>query len=122
MLKPWHVSRVTDLLAAPSVDTLTAGRIGAIIATLLALTGAVIAGRALSRAARHIGAGHGRRGAITALVLAPIGIVIGGIVVVTAEGGLGTGNGYGGGMVAIAVGVIGMALGGMALARTQRMQ
>jgi hypothetical protein len=137
----WQVSRVTDLLAAAvlvggfglaapaaayaavqpaaaSVYTMSPGRIGAIVAAVVGLIGAVIGGLALARG--RVGTGNGRRGAIVALVLGPIGLVIGGLVVATADGGVGTGNGLGGGIVAIIVGLIGMALGGLALARSRR--
>jgi hypothetical protein len=139
----WMVSRVTDLLAAAalvggfglaapaaayasvqpaaaSVYTMSPGRIGATVAAVVGLIGAVIGGLALARSAGRIGTGTGRRGAIVALVLGPIGLVIGGLVVATADGGLGTGNGLGGGIVAMMVGLIGMTLGGLALARSRR--
>lgn len=139
----WLVSRVTHLLAAAalvggfglaapaaahvsvqpaaaSVYTMSPGRIGAIVAAVVGLIGAVIGGRALARSAGRLGTGNGRRGAIVALVMGPIGLVIGGLVVATADGGLGTGNGLGGGIVAMMVGLIGMALGGLALARSRR--
>jgi Family of unknown function (DUF6223) len=131
----WLFSRVTDLLAAAvlvggfalaapaaahgsvepaaaSVYAMSPGRIGAIVAAVVGLVGAVIGGRALARSAR--------RGAIVALVLGPIGLLMGGLVVATAGGGLGTGHGLGGGIVAMIVGLIGMALGGLALARSRR--
>ena len=113
-------AHVSDQPAAASFYTMSPGRIGAIVAAVVGLIGAVIGGLALSRSAGRISTGSGRRGAIVALVLGPIGLVIGGLVVATAKGGLGTGNGLGGGMVAIMVGLIGMALGGLALARLQR--
>ena len=106
--------------AAASVYTMSPGRIGASMAAVVGLIGAVIGGLALARSAGRIGTGNGRRGAIVALVLGPIGLVIGGLVVATADGGLGTGNGLGGGIVAMMVGLIGMALGGLALARSRR--
>jgi hypothetical protein len=138
----WLVPRVTYLLAAAlvggfglfapaaayasvqpadvSVYTMSPGRIGAMVAAAVGLTGAVIAGLALARSAGSTGAGNARRGAIIALVLGPIGLVIGGLVVATAGGGVGTGTGLGGGIVAMMVGLIGMALGGLALARSRR--
>jgi len=139
----WLVSRVTNLLAAAalvgglglaapaaahvsvqpaaaSVYTMSPGRIGASVAAVVGLIGAVIGGLALARSVGRIGTGNGRRGAIVALVLGPIGLVTGGLVVATADGGLGTGNGLGGGIVAMMVGLIGMALGGLALARSRR--
>ena len=106
--------------AAVSAYTLTPRRIGASLAIVVALIGAVIGGRALARAAGRIGAANWRRGAIVALVLGPIGLVSGGLVVATANGGLGTGNGLGGGVVAMIVGLIGMTLGGLALVRSRR--
>ena len=138
----WPFSRFTDLLAvaavvggfglaapaaahvsvqpaAASVYTMSPGRIGAILAIVVGLTGAVIGGLALARSAGRIGTGNARRAAIVALVLGPIGMVIGGLVVATAGGGLGTGHGLGGGIVAMIVGLIGIALGGLALARSR---
>ncbi|MFE9203262.1 DUF6223 family protein [Micromonospora sp. NPDC007230] len=106
--------------AAVSAYTLSAGRIGAIVAALLALTGVVLGGLAMARSAGRIGGGSGRRGAIGALALGLTGMVIGGLVVATADGGLGTGNGLGGGVVALVVGLIGVALGGLTLARSRR--
>jgi hypothetical protein len=106
--------------AAASVYTMSPGRIGASVAAVVGLIGAIIGGLALARSAGRIGTGNGRRGAIVALVLGPIGLVIGGLVVATADGGVGTGNGLGGGIVAMTVGLIGMALGGLALVRSRR--
>lgn len=111
---------VSDQPAAPNVYTLSPGRIGAIMAGVLGLVGAVNGGLALARTAGRTRTGDGRRGARVALVLGPIGLVIGGLVVATADGGIGTGNGLGGGIVAMIVGLIGMALGGLALARSGR--
>ncbi|HEU0036226.1 MAG TPA: DUF6223 family protein [Kofleriaceae bacterium] len=98
---------------------MSAGRIGALLGIVIAVTGAILAGRALSRA-RGTAPSDGRRGAIIALVLAPIGLVLGSVVVATADGGLGTGHGYGGGYVAITVGLIATALAGLALSRARR--
>ena len=106
--------------AAASVYTMSPGRIGSSVATVVGLIGAIIGGLALVRSGGRIGTGNGRRGAIVALVLGPIGLVIGGLVVATAEGGLGTGHGFAGGIVAMMVGLIGMALGGLALTRSRR--
>ena len=103
-----------------SVYTLTPERIAASLAAVVALTGAVIGGLALARAAGRVGVGYGRRGAVAALGMGPIGLVVGGVVVATADGGLGTGTGLGGGVVAMVVGLIGMTLGGLALARARR--
>ena len=106
---------------AVSAYTLTPRRIGASLAVVVALIGAVIGGRALlARVAGRLGAANGQRGAIVALVIGPIGLVSGGLVVATAKGGLGTGNGLAGGVVAMLVGLIGMTLGWLALARSRR--
>jgi hypothetical protein len=82
--------------AAASVYTMSPGRIGAIVAAVVGLIGAVIGGLALARSAGRVGAGNGRRGSIVALVMGPIGArpVAGRAI---ADGGLGTGNGQGGG-------------------------
>ncbi|GAA3521313.1 lysophospholipid acyltransferase (LPLAT)-like uncharacterized protein [Streptosporangium album] len=103
-----------------SVYAMSSGRLGAIVAALLGLTGVVIGGLALARFAGRIGTGPGRRGAIVALVAGLIGMALGGLVVATADGGLGTGNGLGGGLVALLLGLTGMALGGLTLARSRR--
>jgi hypothetical protein len=102
-----------------SVDTMSAGRLGAIVAGLVGLAGVVIGGRAL-RPAGRIGTGSGRLRAIVALVAGLIAMALGGLVVVTAGGGIGTGNGLGGGIVALVVGLLGTVLGGLALARSRR--
>jgi len=102
------------LLASAGAYTLSAGRIGAIAAALIGLTGAIVGALAFARS-RDVR----RRRAIIALVLAPIGAVIGALVVATADGGIGTGNGLGGGIVAMMVSLIGIALGTLALRRTR---
>src|SRR5688572_22596977 len=73
-------------LAAVDVYTMSPGRIGAIIAGLLALTGLLVGGQALRR--QKTGAGTGRRGAVVALVAGLVAIVLGATVVVTSAGGL----------------------------------
>jgi hypothetical protein len=108
-----------DHQPAVSVYTMSPGRLEAIAAGVMGLTGVVLGGRAL-RSAGRIGAGSGRRGAIMALVAGLIGVTFGGLVVAAAKGGIGTGNGLGGGVVALVLGLIGMALGGLALARSGR--
>lgn len=108
-----------DPQPAVSVYTMSAGRIGAVVAGLVGLIGAVIGGLAL-RSAGRIGTGSRRSGAIVALVAGLIGMALGGLVVANADGGIGTGNGLGGGIVALAVGLIGTILGGLALARSRR--
>src|SRR5262245_9668872 len=108
-----------DLQPAASVNAMSSGRLGAVVAALVGLIGVIIGGLAL-RSAGRIGTGSGRSGAIVALVAGMIGMALGGLVVATADGGIGTGNGLGGGIVALVVGLIGMALGGLALARSRR--
>lgn len=108
-----------DHQPAASVYAMSAGRLGAIVATLVGLIGVVIGGLAL-RSAGRIGTGSGRLGAIVALVAGLFGVALGGLVVASADGGVGTGNGLGGGIVALIAGLIGMVLGGLALARARR--
>jgi hypothetical protein len=105
--------------AAPGVFYMSAGRLGALVAGLVGLTGVVIGGRALARSASRIGSGNGRRGASAAVVAGLIGMALGGLVVATSAGGIGTGNGRGGGIVALVVGLISIVLGGLALARSR---
>lgn len=102
---------------AASVTDMSAGRLGATTAAVLALIGVIIGGLALARPAGRFGTGSGRLGAGAALSAGLIGMAIGGLVVATSEGGLGTGNGLGGGIVALVVGLIAVSLGGLALAR-----
>lgn len=100
-------------------STLTVGRLGAIVAALVGLTGVIVGGLALRsarRAGRHTGPGK----PAVALVAGLIGTTLGGLVVVSADGGLGTGNGLGGGVVALLVGLISTLLGGLARARSRR--
>lgn len=114
------VAHVPLQSAAAGVGDLSAGRLGAIVAALVALIGVVVGGLALARSARRTVTGSVRTRAVVALAAGLIGIVLGGLVVVTADGGLGTGNGLGGGVVAALVGLTGMGLGGLALARSRR--
>jgi hypothetical protein len=105
------------LQAAATVYTMSPGRIGAIIAVVSGLIGAVIGARALARSS---GTGNRRRRAVAASILGAISLIVGGLVVASADGGLGTGQGLGGGVVAMTVGLISVALGALALARTSR--
>ncbi|MFF2852246.1 DUF6223 family protein [Streptomyces sp. NPDC058001] len=102
--------------AADAYD-MSAGRLGAFVAALVALIGVIVGGLALARPAGRFGTGSGRGAAIVAGL---IGMAIGGVVVATADGGLGTGNGLGGGIVALALGLTGTALGTLALNRAHR--
>ncbi|MGW0565291.1 DUF6223 family protein [Streptomyces sp. NPDC003016] len=106
--------------AAASVDAMSAGRLGAVVAALVGLTGVVAGGLALARSSGRTGRVNGRLGAVVALVAGVIGTALGGLVVATSSGGIGTGNGLGGALVALVVGVIGTALGGLTLARFRR--
>ncbi|MFF3314140.1 DUF6223 family protein [Streptomyces sp. NPDC003035] len=112
------------LLAAPAVaadvTTMSAGRLGATTAALVALAGVVVGGLALARSTGRIGRGPGRGGSVTALVTGLFGIVLGAVVVTTSDGGLGTGNGLGGGVVALVVGLVGVAIGALGMARSRR--
>ncbi|OPC77218.1 hypothetical protein B4N89_42505 [Embleya scabrispora] len=123
-----------SMLAAPAaahasaptiaVGDFGSGRVGASVAALLGLAGAIVGALALARATGRIrtrfAAGIGRNGAFVALVAGTVGAALGLLVVVTAEGGLGTGNGLGGGIVALIVGVIAVVFGASALARFRR--
>ena len=104
---------------AVSPSTMTADRLWASTASVLALVSVVIGGLALARAGRT-GIGNGRSGGIAALALGLIAAVNGGLVLVTADGGPGTGNGVIGGAVALVLGLIGAVVGGLALARSRR--
>src|SRR5881397_2362904 len=64
--------------AATTVYGLTARRLWASTAAVLALAGVVIGGLALARSAGRIGAGNGRMGAIVALGAGLIAVVNGG--------------------------------------------
>ncbi|GAB3145059.1 hypothetical protein GCM10027290_24280 [Micromonospora sonneratiae] len=109
-----------DVSVAASVYTMSAGRLGAIVAAVLGLTGVAIGGLALARPASRIGIANGRGGATVALVAGLIGMVLGGLVVATSDSGIGTGNGRGGAYVALVVGLIGIVVGGLGLARSRR--
>lgn len=104
---------------AASVYTVSVGRVGASLAALVGLLGAINGGLALARPARqgHITTWVRRNGAATALMTGLIAMVVGGSVAATADGGLGTGNGLGGAYVALLVGLIAIALGWLARSR-----
>lgn len=105
---------------AVGVTYMSAGRLGATVAAVVALTGVVVGGLALARPAGRFGTGSGPRGAIVALAAGLSGMALGGLVVATSDGGIGTGNGLGGAIVALLVGLVAMVLGGLALARSSR--
>ncbi|MGI5207658.1 DUF6223 family protein [Spirillospora sp. CA-108201] len=112
---------IPHLIAAADPYAMSVGRLGAIVAALTALAGAITGGLALARSTGRIGNGDGdgRNGARLALTAAVIGTILGGLVAVTSDGSLGTGNGLGGALVALLVGLIGMTLGGLALGRAR---
>ncbi|MEV5240388.1 DUF6223 family protein [Streptomyces cinnamoneus] len=106
---------------AASVYTVSVGRVGASLAALVGLLGAVNGGLAL---AGTTGQGHitpwaRRNGAATALVAGLIAVAVGASVAATADGGLGTGNGLGGAYVAMLVGLIAIILGWLARSRSR---
>ncbi|AXL89224.1 hypothetical protein C4J65_13590 [Streptomyces sp. CB09001] len=105
-------------LAADAYD-MSAGRLGASTAAVLALCGVAAGWLALARPTGRLGTGTGRLGAVTALTAGLFSLALGGLVAVTADGGLGTGNGLGGAYVALLVGLVAAVLGGRALARTR---
>ncbi|WP_328908246.1 DUF6223 family protein [Streptomyces sp. NBC_00234] len=113
-----HVSVAADGVGSGS------GRVGAIVAALVALTGLVIGGLALARAAGRIGSGSGfgsaRDGALVSMVLGLMGVALAVLHLATSTGGLGTGNGRAGAIVAAVLGLIGIALGRATLARSRR--
>ncbi|MGW0432328.1 DUF6223 family protein [Micromonospora sp. NPDC003197] len=105
---------------AASVTTMSAGRLGALVAAVLGLTGVVVGGLALTRPVGRTGTGFGRLRAPLALVAGLIGMALGGLVVATSDSGIGTGNGRGGAYLALLVGLIAVVLGGLALVRSRR--
>jgi hypothetical protein len=102
---------------APGVFYLSSGRLGAIAAGLIGLTGVVSGVRALRSERR---AGNGTRRFPVALVAGPLAVVLGGWVVATAPGGVGTGNGLGGAVVGVVLGLIAIGLGGLSSLRQRR--
>jgi hypothetical protein len=108
-----HVSKP----AATTVHGLTARRLWATVAVVVALTGVAIGGLALARPATRFGTASGRFGAIVALVAGLIAAVNGGLNLALANGGPGSGNGVVGGAAAFVLGLIAVVLGGIALAR-----
>jgi hypothetical protein len=102
---------------APGVFYLSSGRLGAIAAALIGLTGVVSGVRSL-RSARP--AGKETRRFPVALVAGPLAVVLGGWVVATARGGVGTGNGLGGAVVGVVLGLIAIGLGGLSSLRRRR--
>ncbi|XVV09304.1 DUF6223 family protein [Actinoplanes sp. CA-131856] len=91
---------------------MTADRLIATVAALLALAGVIAGIRALTRPAAPL--------PLSALTAGVAGTLTGILVVATADGGPGTGNGVVGGWAAIALGPIAAGLGGLALLRLRR--
>ena len=102
--------------AATTVHGLTARRLWATTAAMLALVGVALGGWALARPGSRFTA-PARLGAIVAGLIAAVN---GGVNLAIANGGPGTGNGVVGAAAAFVLGLIGMALGGLALARSRR--
>ncbi|SNY48797.1 DUF6223 family protein [Paractinoplanes atraurantiacus] len=91
---------------------MTADRLIATVAALLALAGVIAGIRALTRPARLL--------PLSAVAAGLAGTFTGILVVATADGGPGTGNGVVGGWAALALGPIAAGLGGVALLRSLR--
>ena len=70
------------LPAAVTVYTMSPGRIGAIVAALLGLIGAVIGGLVVATADGGLGTGNGLGGGIVAMMIGLIGMTLGGLALV----------------------------------------
>ncbi|RZT77325.1 hypothetical protein EV382_0474 [Micromonospora violae] len=121
-----HHLFVTAVAAPASAEStaatvsMSSGRVGASVAVLLGLAGAIIGGVALARPTGRLGAGSGRLGAVLAVAAGLLGMALGALVVATSDSGIGTGNGRGGAYLAVVVGLVSAVLGGLALARARR--
>ena len=118
-----HAVLVTAHVSEPSATTvhgLTARRLWASLAVVLALVGVVIGGLALARPASRLGTASGRLGATVAFLTGLIAIVNGWLNLALANGGPGTGNGVVGGAAAVVLGLVAVPLGGLALIRSRR--
>jgi hypothetical protein len=102
-------ARAAGEAGAPGVFYLSPGRLVAIAAVLIGLTG-VVGGVRTLRSARRAGDGNETRRFSVALVAGPIAVALGGWVVLTAPGGVGTGNGLGGAVVGVVLGLIAIGL------------
>src|SRR5215831_7089688 len=69
--------QVSDQLATVSAYTMSPGRIGALVAVVLGLSGAVIGGLVVATAQGGLGTGHGFGGGIVAMIVGLIGITFG---------------------------------------------
>lgn len=103
--------------AASTVQGLTARRLWATMAAVLALVGAVGGGLALRHSERGFGGISPRMGAILAVTAGPTAAINGGLNLAFAHGGPGTGNGVVGGAAAVVLGLVAAVLGGVAFAR-----
>ncbi len=106
--------------ARTTIYGLTARRVWATAAAMLALVGIIIGALALARPGGRFGVASGRLRGIVALVAGLIAGLNGGMNLAIANGGPGTGNGVVGGAAAVVLGLIALALGGLALARHRR--
>ena len=111
---------MSDRLLLADVAATSPGRLWAILAGLLGLTGVILGGLALRRPAGRSDPPRRRLGAVVAPAAGLLGMAIGGLVVATSDGGIGTGNGRAGGYVAVVVGLIATVLGVLALLRSRR--
>ncbi|MFI9210951.1 DUF6223 family protein [Streptomyces sp. NPDC053253] len=103
--------------AAAGVTAMSPGRLGAIVAALLGLTGVVIGALSLARPAGRFGT-RSRR--LVSLAAGLTAMALGALVVATSDSGIGTGNGRGGAFVALLLGLIGVAMAGLSLTRARR--
>ena len=118
-----HAVLVAAHLSEPAATTvygLTARRLWATTAMLLALVGIGIGTLALARPASRFGVASGRRGAMVALVMGLVAAINGGLNLALATGGPGTGNGVVGGAAAFVMGLIALTTGRIALSRYRR--
>lgn len=105
------LTTVADPSVAAEAYALTAGRLVATVAALVALAGVVVGGLALTRTSR--------RSAVVAMAAGPVGVLIGALVVIGADGGPGTGSGIVGGIAALLLGLAATILGRLALTRSR---
>ncbi|MEU8678797.1 DUF6223 family protein [Streptomyces sp. NPDC048560] len=112
-----------SVVAAGDADT-GSGRLGAIVAALVALTGILVGGLALAGSTGRIGPrvsrGTWRWAAFAAMASGLLGVILAALHLADSTGGIGTGNGRAGAMVAVVLGLIAMALGGMSLRSARR--
>lgn len=121
---------------AAGITTISAGRVGAMVAALTGLASVGIGALVLARCTGRINTGNRRLAAIVTLATGPTGrqrnraimvvtaalcaLALAGLVAGASDGSLGTGNGFGGALFAMVLALIGLTLGGLTLARTRR--